>query len=164
MEALISTFHIDWKLMIAQIINFVLVFCALYLLAAKPLRKLIAERTEEIHVGLNNAKENAKLLENTKKDYESVILQAKQEAHELFKSTKEEASSKKVEMIEEAKKEVETLIENTKKELEAEKKKMLNDTKNEIADLIVKTTAKIINEQLPHSAMKEIVNDIEKIK
>ena len=51
MEALISTFHIDWKLMIAQIINFVLVFfLAIYFVAKlKPLRKTIEEKKRKLH-------------------------------------------------------------------------------------------------------------------
>jgi F0F1-type ATP synthase membrane subunit b/b' len=46
MEELITTFHIDWKLMIAQIVNFGLVFALLYWLAAKPLSKLMKDRTK----------------------------------------------------------------------------------------------------------------------
>ena len=56
MQELITTFHIDWKLMIAQIVNFGLVFTLLYWLAAKPLSKLMKDRTKEITDGLDNAK------------------------------------------------------------------------------------------------------------
>ena len=81
MDALIETFHIDWKLMIAQIINFVLVFLAIYVLAAKPLRKVIEERSQEISLGLLNGEKNKEILENTKKEYDAVLNQAKIEAN-----------------------------------------------------------------------------------
>ncbi|MEJ0002153.1 MAG: hypothetical protein WDN09_03200 [bacterium] len=76
MDEFISTFHIDWKLMLAQAVNFGLVFVALYLIAAKPLRKLIQDRGQEITTGLENAKQNAEMLANTKKEYDAALQKA----------------------------------------------------------------------------------------
>ncbi|MEK7588214.1 MAG: F0F1 ATP synthase subunit B [Patescibacteria group bacterium] len=163
MEALISTFHIDWKLMIAQIINFILVFLALYFLAAKPLKKIIQERTEEITTGLLNGKENAVLLENTKKEYEAVLVQARNDAHKLLQDTKKEAGVKKTEMMEEAKKEVAVMIENGKKSLEAEKTKMLTEAKKEIVSLIVQTTEKVIGSKVDGAYEAKVVKELNNI-
>jgi len=163
MEALISTFHIDWKLMIAQVINFALVFCAFYLLAAKPLKKLIQERTEEITTGILNGKENATLLENTKKEYEAVLVKARNDAHALLQETKKEAGAKKTEMLEEARKEVAVMIENGKKSLEAEKAKMMLDAKKEIVSLIVQTTEKVIGSKVDSSYEAKVVKELSNV-
>lgn len=163
MDALISTFHIDWKLMVAQIINFILVFLALYFLAAKPLRKLIQERTEEITTGLLSGKENKDLLENTKKEYEAVLLKARNEAHELLQETKKEANAKKTEMLETAKAEVAVLIENGKKTLEAEKIKMVEDAKKEIVSLVVDVTEKLIGTQVTPGFNDKVVKELNNI-
>ena len=48
MDSIISTFHIDWKIIIAQAINFGVVFIVLYIFALKPLSKLMNERAEKI--------------------------------------------------------------------------------------------------------------------
>src|SRR3989344_1897387 len=69
MNEFIATFHIDWKLMVAQIINFALVFVVFYLLAAKPLSKLIKNRTKEIQTGLSNAKASGELLQKATEEY-----------------------------------------------------------------------------------------------
>ena len=63
MESIISTFHIDWKIIIAQVINFAIVFVVLYIFALKPLSKLMKERSEKIAKGIDDAKTNAKLLD-----------------------------------------------------------------------------------------------------
>ena len=55
MDSIISTFHIDWKIIIAQAINFVIVFAVLYFYALKPLSKLMKERSEKISQGLDDA-------------------------------------------------------------------------------------------------------------
>ncbi|MSU44627.1 ATP synthase F0 subunit B [Candidatus Nomurabacteria bacterium] len=144
MEEFINTFHIDWKLMLAQIINFGLVFFVFYLLAAKPLSKLMKDRGQEIETGLSNAKENAVLLEKTKKEYEEVLTKARKEANTIFQNGKKEAETEKTSMIEEAKNEVKGIIENGKKSLEVEKIKMVDEAKKEIVSLAMKAIEKLI--------------------
>ena len=147
MEEFVQTFHIDWKLMIAQIINFGLVFLVFYFLAAKPLRKLMKERTEEIEGGLTNAKTNEELLKATKTEYESALQKARLEADAIFQESKKEVLKKREEMIENAKKEVAVMIETGKKSLEQEKVKMLSDAKNELASLAILAAEKVIQER-----------------
>ncbi len=147
MEEFVQTFHIDWKLMIAQIINFGLVFLVFYFLAAKPLRKLMKERTEEIEGGLTNAKTNEELLKATKTEYESALQKARIEADAIFNESKKEVVKKREEMIENAKKEVATMIDAGKKSLEQEKTKMVNDAKNELASLAILAAEKVMQER-----------------
>ena len=144
MEEFIETFHIDWKLMIAQIVNFGIVFLVFYFLAAKPLGKLIKDRTNEIETGLTDAKENAELLEKTKKEYSDVLTKARMEAQKIFEEGKKEALAKKDAMLNDARSEVETMIEAGRKNLEAEKIKMVADAKNELASLALLAANKII--------------------
>ncbi|MFA5778413.1 MAG: F0F1 ATP synthase subunit B [Candidatus Paceibacterota bacterium] len=144
MESIISTFHIDWKIIIAQAINFGVVFVVLYIFALKPLSKLMAERSEKIAKGIDDAKTNAATLEKTRAEYDEVLLKAKAEANKIFQDGKKEAETKKTLMLEEAKKEVATTIENGKKMLEVEKNKMMSDVKNEIINLAMQATEKLI--------------------
>ena len=162
MNEFIQTFHIDWKLMIAQIVNFGLVFLVFYLLAAKPLSKLIKDRTEKIETGLLDAKQNAVLLEKTQKEYDEIIIKARAEADRIFQSGKQEAETKKVSMLEDAKTEVAKMIEGGKKDLETEKIKMVANAKKEVASLVVQVTEKLLGEKIDASyeakAIKELNN------
>ena len=56
MDSLISTFHIDWHLIVAQLVNFAVVILVLWRFALKPLGKLMDERGQTIAGGLENAK------------------------------------------------------------------------------------------------------------
>jgi len=144
MDSIISTFHIDWKIIIAQAINFGIVFVILYIFALKPLSKLMSERSEKIAKGIDDAKMNATLLENSKKEYDAALAKAKSEADKIFQSGKKEAETKKREMLDEAKVEVAMTIENGKKMLEAEKVKMVEEAKKEIVNLAMLATEKLI--------------------
>ena len=160
MNEFLQTFHIDWMLMLAQVINFGLVFLALYLLAAKPLRKLIEDRTKEITTGLEDAKTNAELLKKTKKEYDEVLVKARVEANSIFESGKKEAEEKKTAMLEDAKKEVNSIIENGKKSLQVEKTKMVEDAKKEIVELIIKSTEKVIGKKIDSTYEQTMKNEL----
>jgi F-type H+-transporting ATPase subunit b len=163
MDAFIETFHIDWKIIIAQVINFAIVLFVLQFLALKPLKKLMRERTERIEGGLSDATKNAEILKNTKKEYDEVIVNARNEAHTIFQEGKQEALEKKKEMIESAGKDVETMISNGKKVLEAEKIKMIEEAKNEIVSLVVKATEKLLETHKDESFEKKALEQIKKI-
>jgi F-type H+-transporting ATPase subunit b len=162
MDSIISTFHIDWKIIIAQAINFGIVFVVLYVYALKPLSKLMAERSEKISKGINDAETNAKVLAETHKEYEAVLVKARNEANKIFQDGKKEAENKKMQMLEDAKKEVSLVIENGKKALEVEKVKMVAEAKKEIVTLTIKATEKLlggnINEFLEEKTIKEFSN------
>ena len=151
MESIISTFHIDWKIIIAQMINFGVVFVVLYIFALKPLSKLMAERSEKISKGIDDAKINASILEKTHLEYEEMLSKAKVEANKIFQDGKKEAEAKKVLMLEEAKNEVVVIMENGKKMLEAEKVKTVEEAKKEIINLAMKATEKLISGKIDDS-------------
>lgn len=147
MESLITTFHIDWKIIIAQALNFLIVFLVLYFFALKPLKKLMTERESRINKGVEDAKINAETLINTKKEYDNVIAKAKEEAHFLFQEGKKEVETKKAEMMQNAKKEVDNMISSGKKALESEKIKMVEEAKQEIVSLVVLATEKLLKSE-----------------
>ena len=163
MDSFINTFHIDWKIIIAQAINFIVVLFVLQFLALKPLKKLMSERSKQIEGGLNDAKTNAELLSKTKKEYDDVLSKAKAEAHTIFQEGKKEAEIKKAEMISQAQKDVETMVLNGKKNLEAEKIKMVEEAKNEIVSLVVKATEKLLESNTDKKFDEKTLNEIKKI-
>jgi len=162
MDSFIATFHIDWKIIVAQAINFVVVLAVLYFLALKPLKKLMRERSERIAKGLDDAKHNATLLAATQKEYDDVLAKARIEAHEIFQQGKIDAQAKRDEMMEEAKKDVETMIANGKKTLESEKVKMVEEAKKEIVALVVKATEKLLEDEDTKSYDEQMVKRVKK--
>jgi F-type H+-transporting ATPase subunit b len=163
MDSFIATFHIDWKILIAQAVNFAIVLVVLYMFALKPLKKILNERTTTIEGGISDAKANAEILKNTKKEYDSIVAKARTEAHEIFQEGKKEAEVKKAEMLALAQKDVEVMINNGKKTLESEKIKMVEEAKSEIVSLVVKATEKLLESSNDKSIDEKALNQIKKI-
>ncbi len=163
MDSIINTFHIDFKIIIAQIINFAIVFTVLYLYAIRPLAKIMKERGEKIEKGVNDAKSNAEILNNTKAQYEEAMAKARKEADKIFQEGKKEAEAKKVLMLEKAKEEVAVMIESGKKNLENEKIKMVEEAKTEITALSVKIAEKILGKKIDGTFEEKTMEELNNI-
>jgi F-type H+-transporting ATPase subunit b len=83
MDGIIEAFHLDIKLIIAQLINFTIVLAVLYKLVYKPLLKTMNERTGKIEKGLKDAQESQAQLEKAEKTRDEKIKEAKKEARQI---------------------------------------------------------------------------------
>lgn len=157
MEELIKTFHIDYKILIAQVVNFTIVLFVLYKFAYGPLLKAMNDRTKRIEKGLKDAEEVGKKLQETEDREKEVLTNAKREAQSIIESAEKTALKNKEDLLEEAKKKSEEIVDNTRKQLEEEKKRMLSEIKSEVADLVVAATGKVIDEKMDDKKDKEII-------
>lgn len=157
MQELINTFHIDYKILIAQMVNFSIVLFVLYKFAYGPLTKVMADRTERIEKGLKDAETaNKKLLETEEREKE-ILGKARKEAQAIIESAGLSAEKNKEDILNEAKRRSEEIVANTQKQLEAEKVKMIGEIKSEIADLVVAATGKVIDEKMDKKKDEEII-------
>jgi len=151
MDSFIQAFHIDWKIIIAQAINFGIVLAVFYFFALKPIKKVMAERKNTIEKGLTDAKHNEMALELTKKESEEILEKVRAEGHEIWKEAKDDAEIKKQKMLDEAKIEVQSMLDNTRKILESEKARILDEARTEVVSLVVRATEKILEDDIDHS-------------
>ncbi len=163
MDSIISTFHIDWKIIIAQAINFAVVFVVLYIFALKPLAKLMAERSEKIAKGIDDAKTNAALLLKAQAEYDTALQKARAEANKIFEEGKKEAEENKVKMLEDAKNQVYAMMESGKSMLQVEKVKMVADAKKEIVGLIIAATEKLVGSKMDEAFNEKTVSELKNL-
>jgi F-type H+-transporting ATPase subunit b len=157
MDSLIETFHIDVKLLIAQVINFAIVFSVLYFFALKPLLKIMQKRTETIEKSLDDAKRIEENLEKTEADYNKRLSEAKKEAGNIMEKANKLSEEKKGEMIKKAKEEIGQIIESEKAKMQTEKAKTLKEIKREVAELVIDSLEKILEEKIDLKKDKELI-------
>ncbi len=160
MEALIGTFHIDWKLMVAQIVNFGIVFGVLFWFVIRPLSKTLKDRKAIIEQSLSDAQKNAILLKEAETAHDEEVSKGRAEAHDLITEMKKVAEEKRVEIVNNAEKEVEKMIDDGKRSIEQEKNKIMDQMQKDIAELVISATEKVIGETKvnPEMIQKTIAN------
>jgi len=160
MDSLVSTFHIDIKLLLAQIINFAIVFAVLYFFVLKPLTKVMAERTEKIEKSVENSKLIENRLAQTEQDYKREIAKAKKEALGILEEAKIQSDENKERMLAKAKEEIGQIINQEKGKIQMEKAETLKEIKKEVAGLVALSLEKIISEKMDNKKDAEIIKKL----
>lgn len=165
MDELIKTFHIDWKLLIAQIVNFAIVIGVLGFFLMKPLTKLMKDREESIDKGLKDAEQAEKTLLEAEELKGKEIKNGKKQAQEIVNSAEKDAEKVRQERLERAKKEVEDVVTKAKQKIEADKLEIMSEAKNEIGELILLALGKITKSGIDPKTHKVLIDQaIEDIK
>lgn len=144
MEQLFEKFGLHLNLLIAQIINFGVLFFVLYKFAYKPILGILDKRREKIESSLHQAKE---IEERTKKLEEEIsrkIATAKRDADALMAEGREIGEKSRNEILIRTNQEVGKMLEKAKADMAAEKERMMSD----IQDYIIKTSVVIVEKVL----------------
>jgi F-type H+-transporting ATPase subunit b len=157
MGELINTFHIEWQLILAQLVNFAIVLFVLWKFAYGPILKTLNDRTKKIEKGIKNAEETQKKLQEMTQREKEVLNKARLEAQDIIKKAEDNAKKSAENISVEAKKQTEKMIGDAQKTISQEKTKMISEIKSEIAGLVVSATEKIIGEKLDSSKDKQLI-------
>jgi len=160
MDSLISTFHLDLKLFIAQVVNFAVVFSILYFFAFKPLLKMMGERTDKIAKSLKDAAEIESRLTLTEKEQAEIILAAKKQANLIIEEANGRGEEKRAELINKAKEDIGQVMNNERAKMERDKAETLKEIKSEVADLVVLTVEKLLSEKMDSAKDQKIIKDL----
>ncbi len=106
MEELVKTFHIDIKLILAQLVNFFIVLAVLYKFAYKPVLQLLNDRTAKIEKSLDDAKKIEEKLFAQEEEYKKIIAEARRESQAILEKANVLADQKQEAMVTKAKEEI----------------------------------------------------------
>jgi len=157
MDELIKTFHIDWRLILAQLLNFFIVLYVLKRFAYQPLLKLMDDRTERIEKGLRDAEGAQKKLAEMEEKEKEVLATARKEAHKIISESEKVAIKSKEEIVVQAKEQAENILAEAEKKIKAEKDIMISEVKTQIAELVIAATGKMIDEKLDSEKDKILI-------
>lgn len=153
----LGTLGVNWKLFIAQLINFGIVLFVFWKWVVKPLGKTLTDRTAKIESGLKNAE----YMEVEKKKFEDWKIQEMKkvriEADHILRTTNDTANKIKQETIVDAQKQASALLVQAKASIESEKIQTLAEIKQEVATLVVAASEKIIKSKLDPKKDHELI-------
>lgn len=157
MDALISTFHLDLKLLIAQAVNFGIVFLVLFYFVFRPLFRVMGDRSAKIDKGLKEAEEIAARLEKTKAEQKEMIKEAKAEANALLEEARKQADERRNAAVQQAKEEIGQLINQEKAKIQADKADALRQIRSELSSLIGASLEKVLGEKMDKASDEKLI-------
>lgn len=144
MEAL----GIDLKLLIAQIVNFLIVMFLLWKFAYNPILDMLNERKDKITKGLADAEASAKSLAKAETEAEKIQEKAYADANDILKNAKAAATAEGTEIVKKASEQADRIMKTAKEEAMSAKDKVMKDAKKEISDVVVIALDRIVGQEL----------------
>ncbi len=157
---IISKLGIDLKLLLAQIVNFFILFFILSKLIYKPLLSVIKKRKEMISASVENSKKIEERLSSLEEEKAKILAEANNQAVSIMYEAKQSALAEQNALIEKTKSEMEEAMKKHKIQLALEKEKIVSDVKREMGDLIILLTQKLISKNYSPDDQKNLKDSI----
>ena len=156
MEAL-ANLGIDWKLLVAQVVNFAVVLLVLKRFAYQPMLKLLDERTAKIEKGLADAENAGKKLSEIEIQEKAILMEARTEAKRILTETDEAAKKRDAAQIAETEKRVKKILHESELKIAEDQKKMLDEAKRELGETVLLAVEKVLHEKMDATKGKEFI-------
>jgi F-type H+-transporting ATPase subunit b len=142
-EEIARTFGVDWTHLGAQIVSFGVVCAVLYLLAYKPILRMLEARRQQIASGLANAEKIKAELARIEAERLGVLTKAEAEGKQLIEEARAAAARVKAEETRNAAAAAEEILLRAREAAERDRARMLAELKHEVGRLVVQTTASV---------------------
>jgi F-type H+-transporting ATPase subunit b len=144
MEQLFATFGIDLSLIIAQAVNFGLLFVVLTYLLYKPVLKTLDERREKVAQGVEDAAQAATLLATADIEAGTRVKAAEEEATSIVTAARDAAGSEKARIVKEAEDRAAALEADAAARAKEDAARTLRESEKEIARLAILAAEKTL--------------------
>ena len=156
-EAL-GSLGINGPFLLAQIVNFLIVFVALRVFLWKPIMQRIDERRETLQQEKRDAQGAAELRAEIEAKREEMLAEARGETREILTEARAEAEALKERALRDAGEEAESILAGAREEAEEERNRVLGEMRGQIATLATAAAQRILGESLDEQRQRALVN------
>ena len=158
-EGIAKRFGVDWPHLLAQIVSFGIVCAVLYLLAYKPILKMLEARRQQIASGLANAKKIEAELARIEVERRDVLNKADAYGKQLIEEARAAAARVRTEETRKASAAAEQLLVRAQETTEREHARMLADLKRQVGRLVIQTSAAVTGKILTAEDQRRLAEE-----
>lgn len=147
MDQLFAAFGIDWKLLIAQAVNFGVLLVALWLLLYKPVMQVLDERAKKIAQGVEDAERASQKLAGADEAAAQIVAKADAEAVSALAAAREAAGTERARLVKEAEARAAAIEAEADAKAKETAAKTLRESEKEIARLAVLAAEKAMRDK-----------------
>lgn len=155
MDAL-SSLGIDWKLLVAQAVNFLVLWFVLRRFAYRPMLEFLEKRTKRIERGIRDAEHAKKQLEEAAAKEQQMMADAREEANSIIARAEIAAEKHREAMMAEMVEHADMILREAKEHATQERDRIFREAKAEIAALVVLATEKVLKEKIDTEKGQEL--------
>ncbi len=159
MDQIFEKFGLHLNLLIAQIVNFGVLFFVLYRFAYKPILNILDQRRNRIETSLKQAKEIETRTQALEQNIVAQLRKARQDSDKLIAEAKEIGEKARNELLVRTNQEITGMLEKTKADINQQKEQMMGDIQNYILETSVVVVEKLLKDKLDKSTRTTLVAD-----
>jgi F-type H+-transporting ATPase subunit b len=139
---------INGGFLLAQILNFLIIFLVVALIAWRPLIRVLEARRERIAKGLEDARVAEQARANAERDAQKLIEERRIEADKLVEEGQRRGEEQARAVIEAANREAETIRVKALQEIEEKRTALLGEVRSQVVDLAIAAAQRVIGDTL----------------
>ena len=156
----LASLGISLPTLLAQIINFVILFGLLYLVAYKPIMRMLDERSRKIKESMEQTEFIKQQAEHAEEETAKRIEDAGKEGQEVIARAMRTGEEVKREAQQQSRQEAESLIARARTEIQRERDEAVDELRKEFADLTIMAAGKVIDRALDKEAHRQIIDKV----
>jgi F-type H+-transporting ATPase subunit b len=146
--------------LVTQIVSFLILFIALWMLLYKPISKGMKDRSARIAEGLEAADKAREEAAGARADMEGQIAVARAEGQEMIAQAREVADRFRNEELGKAREEIKAERERAEADIQRERDAAIEGIRKEFAGLAVDAAEKIVERSVDGSAHKDLIDKV----
>jgi F-type H+-transporting ATPase subunit b len=151
---------IEPRMLIAQIINFIILLVLLRVFLYRPVLTMLQQRRERIAESMRQADEVKQQLARAQQEYERTIQQARREAQAIVAEASEHGKRLIEDARQRAQAEAQADLERARAQIRLETQQAIAQLRNEVADLAVLAAGRIVGRSLDTRAHYDLIEDV----
>lgn len=151
---------IDWQVLLAQLINFAILFGLLFFLLYKPVRRMLDERTARIRESMEQTEQIKERLAQTEEQVKEQLEAARGEGQGILAQAAQMGERLKEEAREEAKRDAEVIVARARTEIERERDEAIEELRRQFVDLAITAAEKVVSETLDRERHRRLIEEV----
>ncbi len=156
----LASLGINLPTLVAQIVNFVILFGLLYLVAYKPIMRMLDKRSSKIKEGLEQAEVMKEQAAHAEEAVTKQLEAASREGQERIARAVQIGEEVKQKATQEARQEAEALIARARSSIQQERDAAITELRREFAGLTIMAAEKVIERSLDKEAHVQLINKV----
>jgi len=156
----LANLGISLPTLLAQIVNFVILFGLLYLVAYRPLMRMLDGRSGKIKESMEQTEYIKEQAARAEEEAEKRIEAASKEGQEVIVQAVRTGEGLRQQAQGEAKQEAESLITKARMEIQRERDDAIDELRREFADLTILAAGKVIDRSLDKKAHRQLIDKV----
>jgi F-type H+-transporting ATPase subunit b len=150
---------INLGFIVSQIVNFTLLAVILYLVAYKPILRMLDERSARIQKGLEDAESASRRAAEMEQEYELRMTQARKEGQEIIAQSTQMSEKARQDILEKTREEARAEIGKAREEIARERELAMAELRQQVAELSLAISEKVIGQTLDERGQRRLIAD-----